>query len=233
MSSRTATGTAASWCFWKVPTGCAPTARRPAARLSWRGCGRTAPVRLMRPSNPWDVATVPTRAVWGFSPAGASRGPATCGCAATGRARTWRASPGCARPQSPYLGGGELGLHRCARLPDSARRTMARAGQPGLPRYLGTGGAFGVRPVGRRACAEHYEPLESPLNNRLNGAYASPVRWRPPRRHPVPQATTGRWMPPWPMRWRRTTPLCRRIARPIPLRRSSTARTAATALGAP
>lgn len=29
-------------------------------------------------------------------------------------------------------------------------------------------------------------------------------------------------MPPWPMRWRRTTPLCRRIARPIPLRRSST-----------
>ena len=136
MSSRTATGTAASWCFWKVPTGCAPTARRPAARLSWRGCGRTAPVRLMRPSNPWDVATVPTRAVWGFSPAGASRGPATCGCAATGRARTWRASPGCASAIS-LLGRGRAGpasmrpTSRFCATDDGSSRTTRPSPVPG------------------------------------------------------------------------------------------------------
>ncbi|MFR5828206.1 MAG: hypothetical protein ACLUE1_03660 [Adlercreutzia equolifaciens] len=72
-----------------------PTVRADGRRLRrgfLAGRGRTA-LGGHAAEQPVDVATAPTRVVWGSSPAGLHVA-ATCGCAATGRARTWRASRG-------------------------------------------------------------------------------------------------------------------------------------------
>ena len=179
MSSRTATGTAASWCF---SGRCRRAARRRLDGLRRgfprRGCGRTAPVRLMRPSDACGTSRRCRRERSGACcPAGASASARQRARVRGNRASANLAGQPWVRERDLLtLGGGELGLHRCARLPDSARRTMAGAGQPGLPRYLGTGGAFGVRPVGRRACARALRTVGVPVEQsperglRLSGA---------------------------------------------------------------
>lgn len=137
------------------------------------------------------------------------------------------------RAQSPYLGGESWA---CIDAPDFPILRDGRWLEPDNQAFPGTWEQVGLLVsdrLGDGPVPEHYEPLESPLNNRLNGAYASPVLLAAAAKAPGAAGDDGAVDAAVADALARTTPLCRRIARPIPLRRSSTARTAATALGAP
>ena len=186
MSSRTATGTAASWCWCadglradgSTACGAAFLAGlwsngASAADGSETTCGTSRRCRQGR------LGLFPG---WGFTWPGnvRVRGNRASANLAGQLVRernllTWEVRWACSmRPISRF----------CATDDGSSR-------QPGLPRHLGAGGP-GVRPVGRRACARALRTVGVPVEQSPERGYAPRRCWRPPQSAKVDGAVTAR-----------------------------------------